>query len=88
MGRQRPALGVLLGVASCPLPEYSETGREAGLTSASVTLTVRVSTKGNARKINVSRDAGYGFTEPRRKRSEVPTGGRLRRRSRTKDRAG
>jgi TonB family protein len=46
-----------------PIPEYSEEGRGAGITSAWVILTVTVSTKGTAIKIKRSKDAGYGFTE-------------------------
>jgi TonB family protein len=47
----------------CPIPEYSEKGRKAGIPSAHIILSVTISTAGNPIKIGVVTDAGYGFTE-------------------------
>jgi hypothetical protein len=62
---QRPGVnGVNVpGCAYCPIPQYSEKGHKAGITSARVILSVTISTEGNAIKIGVTKDAGYGFTE-------------------------
>ncbi len=47
----------------CPIPQYSERARKAGIQSASVVLVVTISSKGSAEKISVSKSPGYGLTE-------------------------
>jgi len=47
----------------CPLPSYSEDARAAKIQTARVTLTVTVSAKGEAVKVAVTKNPGFGLGE-------------------------
>jgi TonB family protein len=47
----------------CPIPQYSDGARKAGIQSAIVVLMVTVSIKGTAEKISVVKSPGYGLAE-------------------------
>jgi TonB family protein len=47
----------------CPIPQYSDKARKAGIQSASVILDVTISAKGTVEKIGVIKGFGYGLTE-------------------------
>jgi hypothetical protein len=47
----------------CPMPQYSEDARAAKIQTAKVTLIVTVSTKGEAIKVALTKDPGFGLGE-------------------------